>query len=728
MNLGRETFTRRTFRLSAWLLAVTVMVAGCSDEISSPPEAEQGARLRITANVLTTTASLFVEVAAADLPEPRVFSIPIAERVASGTVTVPAGPDRTFTFRALDLDGDVTHSGSMTINVVDGDNPTVTVALLPLAGDQAITLSIGSVVITITPSFSTITVGKTLQLTATITDADGNEVPGRVQWGSVNASKAIVDRNGRVTAVDTGDVQIAAVAGGVAALADIEIMFLIDLAERLIATSFQVWFSGTQEGNPSMALSLTADEFTMSWGNFAGQQLSSEPRVAWPNEPDFRYAGFNEDPWDRLYEALLAIEDGSEKLRDVLAQDGPSDRVDRGFAFAEFVEGMCYGWLALMFDRAIILESAALGGSTEFAPHMDVWFKAEGLLKKAIERSEASTFTLPAEWINGNALTSTELAQLIHSQLARWLPQVARTPAERAAINWGKVIQHVDQGITEDFTIAGDGNDRWFPAMQWWGFQTDNTTWARADYKTIGRTDTSGEFDAWLATPLDNRTEFELLVPDERITPLGEPQGIGLDFGYHGASRFLTSRGTYHFSFYIGNRHEQYAAGGGFGPIMYMTVVEMQLAKAEALLRNSGPSQAVADIINATRVERGGLPPAQADESEEELMDKLTYEKRIENYGVCSGCAFFDRRGLGPLAPTGPDFHHGHVEGTPLHFPVPGRVLEDLGLPIYTFGGVGNELSPIFSAPTLVRSDRWISYLASFSTHASGGQRSFQAR
>ena len=52
MNLGRETFTRRTFRLSAWLLAVTVMVAGCSDEISSPPEADQGARLRITANVL----------------------------------------------------------------------------------------------------------------------------------------------------------------------------------------------------------------------------------------------------------------------------------------------------------------------------------------------------------------------------------------------------------------------------------------------------------------------------------------------------------------------------------------------------------------------------------------------------------------------------------------------------------------------------------------------------
>ena len=75
-------------------------------------------------------------------------------------------------------------------------------------------------------------------------------------------------------------------------------------------------------------------------------------------------------------------------------------------------------------------------------------------------------------------------------------------------------------------------------------------------------------------------------------------------------------------------------------------------------------------------------------------MDKLIYEKRIENYGVCSGCAFFDRRGLGPLAPTGPTFHHGHVEGTPLHFPVPGKELEVLGLPNYTFGGIGNELAP----------------------------------
>ena len=73
-------------------------------------------------------------------------------------------------------------------------------------------------------------------------------------------------------------------------------------------------------------------------------------------------------------------------------------------------------------------------------------------------------------------------------------------------------------------------------------------------------------------------------------------------------------------------------------------------------------------------------------------MDKIIYEKRIEGFIQCGGCAFFDRRGFGPLAPTGPDFHHGLVEGTPLHFPIPGRELERLGLPYYTFGGVGNEM------------------------------------
>ncbi|MGD2124304.1 MAG: hypothetical protein PVJ76_21420, partial [Gemmatimonadota bacterium] len=219
--------------------------------------------------------------------------------------------------------------------------------------------------------------------------------------------------------------------------------------------------------------------------------------------------------------------------------------------------------------------------------------------------------------------------------------------------------------------------------------------WARADYKTIGWLDTSGNFAGWLATSVADRNEVEIVTPDARITPEdGDPTGMGIDFACRGPSEFLFERGTYHYSLYSHHRYWDYFISNAVGPITHMTTVEMQLLRAEGLLRTAGPSQTVADIINATRVDRGQLPPALATESQSDLMDKLIYEKRIEGFLLCGGCAFFDRRGFGPLAPTGPDFHHGLVEGTPLHFPIPGAELERLGLPYYTFGGVGNEMGP----------------------------------
>jgi hypothetical protein len=63
----------------------------------------------------------------------------------------------------------------------------------------------------------------------------------------------------------------------------------------------------------------------------------------------------------------------------------------------------------------------------------------------------------------------------------------------------------------------------------------------------------------------------------------------------------------------------------------------------------------------------------------------------METYLLCSGCSYFDRRGFGPVAPTGPSFHHGLVEGTPLHYAPPGVELQVLQKPLYTYGGVGNE-------------------------------------
>lgn len=481
--------------------------------------------------------------------------------------------------------------------------------------------------------------------------------------------------------------------------------------ENVIGSAFLIWWLGTQYSSPSWALSTAADEGTMSWGNFGMQQLSSEPRVEWPNEQTFTYAEMTENGWYGSYGALSSVYDGLRAL-DEDPEVAAAIDADRARAFGKLVQGVAHGWLALMYDSAFVFDETVElfepDGVTPtklpLQPYPDVYAVAVAELEEAISIANRSgDFTLPATWFDGNAMTDERLAQFAHSLLARLRTQVARTPAERAAVNWARVISHVDSGITSDVSAQGTGDfDRFFKSLEWYGYQTTNTTWARADYKTIGWTDTGGGFATWLATPVAQRNEFLVVTPDRRITAAGNPQGDGTDFKYMGPSSFPSARGTYHYSFYGGKRFAAYPQSNATLPARWMTVVEMQLITAEGLLRTSGPSQAVADIINATRVTRGQLTPALATESQADLMDKLIYEKRIEGYLLCSGCAYFDRRGFGPLAPTGPAFHHGPVLGTPLHFAPPGKELDVLQRPLYSYGGAGREggsLSPSPSAP-----------------------------
>jgi hypothetical protein len=257
-------------------------------------------------------------------------------------------------------------------------------------------------------------------------------------------------------------------------------------------------------------------------------------------------------------------------------------------------------------------------------------------------------------------------------------------------VNWAEVIQHVDAGITSDIDIVSN-SDRFWKALAWYGYVVDDNTWGRADYKTIGWLDQSGNFAAWLALPVAQRNDILITTPDRRIQGPGGPQDDGTDFIFMGPSAFPSARGTYHYSMYGGSRYQDYPASDGTSPVPFMTAVEMQLLKAEGLLRTGGAAALpqVVSIINATRVTRGQLPAATI--ADGDLMDKLIYEKRIEGYLLCSGCAYFDRRGFGSPSPSGPSFHQGPVEGTPTHFAPPGLELNVLQKPLYTYGGVGNE-------------------------------------
>jgi alpha-L-fucosidase 2 len=70
--------------------------------------------------------------------------------------------------------------------------------------------------VTVTSAIDTLVpVGWTAQLTATVTDADGNAIAGAVvSWQSSNAAMATVDANGLLTYVTAGNVTVTATSGG----------------------------------------------------------------------------------------------------------------------------------------------------------------------------------------------------------------------------------------------------------------------------------------------------------------------------------------------------------------------------------------------------------------------------------------------------------------------------------------------------------------------------------
>jgi hypothetical protein len=346
--------------------------------------------------------------------------------------------------------------------------------------------------------------------------------------------------------------------------------------------------------------------------------------------------------------------------------------------------------------------------------------------------AQANTFTLPsttAEWIPGMTMTNTQLARLIHTYIARFMAYTPRTAAERAAVNWAEVITHIDQGITSDFAPVGT------PGIMSSTYKnriarqrtTTPSDFARVDYMLVGPADQSQGFINWFNTVPASRQPFKMTVTDRRIDGVatwnrttkawdGTPPSTcanvpsptstsrpvascGLYMGFHDEVAFFNpGRGTYLRSYYF---YHRWGRGTSFenGPIPIITVTEMKLLKAEALIRLGRPEEAI-PLINETRTTFGGLPavdingapgtapdcvPRRISGACGNLWDALRYEKRIETLGLTGGLPYYDARGWGTL-----------VENTMIHFPMPVVDIELLmgADAVYTFGGGGPGSAP----------------------------------
>ena len=198
-------------------LASLVTFAACRE-----PGVTNGAAaaLFVRVDAAGTPATLVVvEVSAPDINPALLFNIPVTNGVAVDTISVPTGPSRTFAMRAYAANGVQTNAGSVTVDVVPGANPAISIVLTALTGGMPIHATLGSVTVTVTPATDSLTAGSTVRLTAVIRDGNGNIVAGGVRWATGNPGVASVDTTGLVTAAGRGATTIAATFQGVAGTA-----------------------------------------------------------------------------------------------------------------------------------------------------------------------------------------------------------------------------------------------------------------------------------------------------------------------------------------------------------------------------------------------------------------------------------------------------------------------------------------------------------------------------
>lgn len=471
-------------------------------------------------------------------------------------------------------------------------------------------------------------------------------------------------------------------------------------AESFVSTAFRTWWPvGGHDDYPSWALSTIAWEVTSGFADFGQLELSAEPRSAWNNSPVNARRNVNETPWQGLYRTISSVNDA------LIAIDGGLVIVDtirtaRTKAVGKFIQGISHGYLGLYFDKAFIVdERLDLDTITvpTFRPYPEVIAEAIKQLDTAIAVAQKTNFTLPVDSWLYQAMTRDQFIALANSFAARILAYSARTRAERAAVNWQEVIRRVDLGVKTDFApvaqvdIIWDDWKRLVARLRTAGRPSD---FGRPAYWLIGPADSTNGFINWVNTPVNNRTAFQLRTKDRRIQGTTGPASPGTYVGYNQNNIFDPSRGTYRFSHYYFLR---YGTGTTWqsGPQPALLVSEMDLLKAEALIRLGRAAEAV-PLINKTRVANGQLPPVTVDGPPDEpgcvprklsgacgsLWDALRHEKKMEILGVSGVIGYFDARGWQALPVN-----------SILQLPVPGSELATLLETNYTFGGPGGESS-----------------------------------
>lgn len=192
-------------------LGLVLAAGACRD---TPLEFTDGApvtlSLQASAAENTDLALLTVEVTGPGISVPILANFPFENGLAVGTITVPAGSDRTFTATAYDAWGNLTHEGAVTENVRP-NSPPVRIPLRPVVVAVPIEVLLSAFTMELEPQQAEIVAGEMLPYLVTVRDGEGRAVADpSLNFASSIPPVASVDETGRAWGHHVGVTRIAA--------------------------------------------------------------------------------------------------------------------------------------------------------------------------------------------------------------------------------------------------------------------------------------------------------------------------------------------------------------------------------------------------------------------------------------------------------------------------------------------------------------------------------------
>jgi hypothetical protein len=492
--------------------------------------------------------------------------------------------------------------------------------------------------------------------------------------------------------------------------------------ETIISTNFQQMWNA-QQGN----IGIGVQTMVMSFESHSGlANFGMGARAAIPRGPVSNDLGNSDqdiifNDFDKLTRNSRSAANAIAAMDRFIAAGGGTgsaaeDARDRSFAYFNLGYGL--GNIALLYDSAAIITptvpSDVIPPLSTSKAVMDVALtfldSALVISQSAAATNGANGWPIPKAWMSAAAdVPVGTWKQIIHSYKARFRAGNGRTPADRTAVDWNTVVTDATAGITSDLIVAANASGGWGAA--WIDQLATDATWSQMTPFVLGMADTTGLYDAWLATPLNSRAPFLLGTPDKRF-PAGATRD--LQTAVTGTSHAGTAVGTILYfrnrpvgddkpvvawgNWYYDNwRFWGVNQGGGNGPLIAFAKTENDMLAAEGYIRTARVALAV-PLINITRVRAGLAPiPAGAAATDQvpggtgcvprvpvgpnytstacgSVFEAMKWEKRMETSFTGYAQWFLDARGWGDL-----------VEGTVLEWPVPWEELfARQNLTIYT--------------------------------------------